>query len=198
MSAVQPGSAPDHPAPEHPAPAPATWADGPPGVRRYGPGVPPTPAVGRAELTAERVWRADGPARRPRRWRRLARLSGSALTVIVLAASGVLLYLRLHHEPFRVTGVAITQQAKDGCGVDVTGRITTNGSAGTVSYEWLFRPDPQSPRALNQSVQAGQHAIFATVAIQGQGHGSTSQMVTLQVLGTHPRAASAAVVVSCP
>lgn len=193
VSAVQPGSAPEHPAPE-----PTPQADGPPDVHRYGPGVPPTPPAGGAELTAERVWRADGPARRSRRWRRLARLSGSALTVILLAASGVLLYLRLHHGPLGVTGVAITQQAKNGCSVEVTGRVTTNGSAGTISYEWLFRSDPQSPQALDQSVEAGQHAVFVTVALQGQGHGSTSQMVTLQVLGAHPEAASAAVVVSCP
>jgi hypothetical protein len=118
--------------------------------------------------------------------------------VILLAASGVLLYLRLHHGPLGVTGVAITQQAKNGCSVEVTGRVTTNGSAGTISYEWLFRSDPQSPQALDQSVEAGQHAVFVTVALQGQGHGSTSQMVTLQVLGAHPEAASAAVVVSCP
>src|ERR1700730_17338494 len=47
-------------------------------------------------------------------------------------ATGVLLYLRFHHAPFQVTGAAITRQAPNGCGVNVTGQVTTNGSAGTV------------------------------------------------------------------
>jgi hypothetical protein len=118
--------------------------------------------------------------------------------VILLAASGVVLYLRFHHAPFRVTGVAITQQVHNGCGVEVTGRITTNGSAGTVSYQWLLPPDRQPPQPLSQSVVAGQDALYVTMSVAGQGHGSVSQAVTLQVLGPDPGAASAAVVISCP
>jgi hypothetical protein len=80
----------------------------------------------------------------------------------------------------------------------VTGLITTNGSAGTVSYQWLFRPGLQSPQPLSQSAVAGQHAVYVTVAVEGQGHGSASQTVTLQVLSPDPGAASAAVAVRCP
>ena len=176
---------------------PASSRGQPAEIVRYGPGVPATPAAGQAELTAERVWQTSGPAGPRRRSARLRRLSGSALTVILLVASGVVLYLRFHHAPFHVTGVAITQQAKAGCAVDVTGRITTNGSAGTVSYQWLFRPDQQAPQPLSQSVAAGQRAVYVTVAVQGSGKGSASQAVTLQVLGPDVRAASAGVVVSC-
>jgi hypothetical protein len=122
---------------------------------------------------------------------------GSALTVVLLAASGVVLYLRFHHAPFHVTGVVISQQARAGCGVDVTGRITTNGSAGTVSYQWLFQPDQQPPQPLSQSVTAGQHAVYVTTALEGSGHGSASRTVTLQVLGPDPGNASAAVVIRC-
>ena len=160
-------------------------------------GCPATPPADQAELTAERVWLPAARPGLPGGQPRLLRLSGSALTVILLAASGVLLYLRFHHVPFRVTGVGISQQTQTGCGVDVTGRITTNGSAGTVSYQWLFRPDGQPPRPLSQSAVAGQQAVYVTVAVEGEGHGSTSQTVTLQVLGPDPRTASAAVVVSC-
>ena len=64
-----------------------------------------------------------------------------------------------------------------------TGRIATNGSAGTVSYQWLFRPQSQAPQPLSQSVVAGQGAVYVTVAVQGQGQGSAAQTVTLQVLG---------------
>jgi hypothetical protein len=166
-------------------------------VVRYGPGVPASPSADRAELTAERAWHGSGPARPSRRLVRLRRLFGTALTVILLAASGVVLFLRFHHAPFRVTGVTISQQTPAGCGVDVTGRITTNGSAGTVSYQWLFPANQQSPRPLSQSVVAGQRAVYVTVTVEGRGHGSATETVTLQVLGAEPRAASADLVVSC-
>jgi hypothetical protein len=150
-----------------------------------------------AGLQAERLWRTGPLPEPPRRRGRLRRLLGSALTVILLAAAGVVLYLRFHHAPFHVTGVAITQQAKTGCGVDVTGRITTNGAAGTVSYQWVFRPDRQSSHPLSQSVVAGQNAVYVTVPVEGQGHGSASETVTLQVLGPGTGSASTNVVISC-
>jgi hypothetical protein len=163
---------------------------------RYGPGVPATPATGAAQ-TAERIWRTgrpDKPPRRPRRWRGLA---GTALTVILLAASAVVLYLRFHHAPFHVTGVVITERTQSGCGVSVTGRISTNGAAGTVSYQWLFRPDQQAPQPLTQSVVTGQNQVYVTVAVHGSGHGRASRAVTLQILGPDRRAASTGVVLRC-
>jgi hypothetical protein len=163
-------------------------------VMRYGPGVPASPPASQAGLTAELIWRTGRPPKPPRR---PGRLIGVALTVILLAASGVLLYLRFHHAPFHVTGAAIAKQTRTGCGVDVTGRITTDGSPGTVSYQWLFRPGRPQPQPLNQSVISGQRAVYVTVAIEGSGHGSASQTVTLQVLGPDPRAASTAVTISC-
>ena len=120
-----------------------------------------------------------------------------ALTVILLAASGVILYLRFHHAPFHVTGVAISRQTPNGCGVNLTGRITTNGSAGTVSYQWVFRSDPHPPQPLSQSVAAGQHAVYVNVAIEGEGRGTASQMVTLQILGADPMSVPAVVVLRC-
>jgi hypothetical protein len=162
-------------------------------VVRYGPGVP----VSQAGVTAEQVWRTGRlpePERRPGRLRRLA---GVGLTVILLAAAGVVLFLRFHHAPFRVTNVAITQQTKTACGVDLTGQITTNGSAGTVSYQWVFQPQVQAPQPLSQSVTAGQHTAYVTVAVEGEGRGSASQTVTLQVLGPDTGIATKRVSVSC-
>ena len=117
--------------------------------------------------------------------------------MILLAASGVVLYLHFHHAPFRVTSVEISQQTKNGCVDDVTGRITTNGAAGTVSYQWVFRPSRQAPQPLSQSVVSGQHALYVTAAVEGQGHGSASQTATLQVLGPDQGTASTAVIVRC-
>ena len=84
-------------------------AVGPTGIVRRGPGVPVTPPAGQSGLTAEQVWRTARPPGPSRRRPRLRRLPGS-LTVILLAASGAVLYLRFHHAPFRVTGVGITRR----------------------------------------------------------------------------------------
>jgi hypothetical protein len=169
----------------------------PAGIARYGPGVPVTPPPDQAQWAVGQIVRTGRPPAPSRRSRRVRRLLGSALTVILLVASGVVLYLRFHHAPFHVTGVAISQQVRAGCGVDVTGRITTNGSAGTVAYQWLFQPDPQLPQPLSQSVSTGQRAVYVTVAVEGTNHGTASRRVVLQVLGPDPRTVSAAVVIKC-
>ena len=167
-------------------------------IVRYGPGVPATAPPGRAELAAERAWHGTGPARpssrRRERWRRLA---SAALTIALLVASAVVLYVRFHNPPFHVTGVAITHQARTGCVTDVTGRIGTNGSAGTVFYQWLYRSGQPSSRPLDQSVAAGERAVYVTVTLEGSGQGSASQKVMLQVLGPDFGAASAVAVISC-
>ena len=167
----------------------------PPGVVRYGPGVP----VGRAG--AESVWRTGqraGPGVRRGGLGRVRPVAGAVVTVVLLAAAGVVVWLRFFdHPPLRVTGVGIIQQAAAGCTVDVTGRISTNGSAGTVSYQWVFRPQAQAPQPLGQSVVAGQHAVYVTVAVQGRGHGTASQAVTLDVLGPGTGTASRDVTIRC-
>jgi hypothetical protein len=184
-----------------PPPQPPTYIPSrpqpPSDVVRYGPGVPASVPASQAGPEAERVWRTGRPPEPSRRPLRLRRLFGSALTVILLAASGVVLYLHFHHAPFRVTGVEISQQTKNGCVDDVTGRITTNGAAGTVSYQWVFRPGRQAPQPLSQSVVGGQHALYVTTVVEGQGHGSASQTATLQVLGPDQGTASTAVIVRC-
>lgn len=166
-------------------------------VARYGPGVPVAPPAGQAGLTAEQVWRSGGPPAPPRRRGRVRRLLSSALTVILLAASGVVLYLRFHHSPFHVTGVAISRVSKIRCGVYVTGRITTNGAAGTVSYQWLLRPSRLPPQPMEKTALAGPDAVYVTDTIEGIGHGRASRTVTLQVLGPDQRSASEPVVIRC-
>ena len=177
-------------------PAQGGRANPAPELTRYGPGVPGTSSAGAAH-TAERLWRtgqAGQPPRRPRRWRGLAR---SALTVVLLAASAVVLYLRFHHTPFHVTAVGITQQTQGRCGVKLTGQISTNGAAGTVSYHWLFQPGQQTPQPLSQSVSAGRNTVDVTVAVQGSGRGSASRTVTLQILDPDSQADSTSVILRC-
>ena len=195
-----PAGPPPGPAPEA-APVAASGPGSGPGsdVLRYGPGVPAS-EVG-AAAAAESVWRTGhrpGPTPRQGRLRQVRRVLGSALTVILLVAAGVVVWLRFfHHAPFHVTKVSISQETKTACGVNVTGEIATNGSAGTVSYQWVFDPQTQAPQPLSQSVTAGQHSVFVTVSVQGQGHGAAAQKVTLDVLGPDPGSASRDVTISC-
>jgi hypothetical protein len=162
-------------------------------VVRHGPGVPAVTAGGQSTLTAEQVWQAGVPPR----GRRARLIAGSALSIALLIASVVVIFLRLHHGPFGVTGVAITAQARNGCTVDVTGRISTTGAAGTVSYQWIFQRQQAAAQPLSQSAAAGQSAVYVTAAIQGQGHGSVTQTVTLRVLAPARGTASVPVTVSC-
>lgn len=163
---------------------------------RFGPGVPGAVPASQGAVSAEEVWRTGlpGPSASPGRWRRRA---GAALTAALLAACGVVIFLRLQHAPFSVTGVKITAREKNGCAVDVTGRISTSGGAGTVSYQWVLTPQAAAPHPLSQSVTAGQTAVFVTISDQGTGPGQQAQQVTLQVLSPGQGKASAHVVISC-
>jgi hypothetical protein len=157
----------------------------------------PTGPIAPTGPTAEEVWRHGLPGNGQRRPHPLRRWAGTGLTVILLLASAVVIYLRLHHPPFGVTGVAITQ-VTSGCTVDVTGRIGTTGGTGIVSYEWTFQPQLTAPQPMSQTVNAGQSAVVVTAAIEGSGHGSVAQTVTLRVLGPgQARDASARVVIGC-
>jgi hypothetical protein len=164
-------------------------------VIRYGPGVPTKPGS-QPSPAAEALWRT-GRLPPSRRRVRLRRFLGTSLTVVLLAASGAILYLRFHHAPFQVSGVSISQQSATACGLDVTGLIVTNGTAGTISYQWVFRPGHRTPQPLSQSVIAGQRDVYVTVSVQGQGHGSAFQTVTLQVLGPTTQSASMGVIIRC-
>jgi hypothetical protein len=165
---------------------------------RYGPGIQAAAtAAGQGPVSAEEVWRSGRLPGRPAprgRWRRRA---ATALTAALLIACGAVVYLRLHHAPLAVTGVVITSQVKNGCAVTVTGRISTSGGAGTVSYEWVLAPQAAAPHPLTQSVAAGQSAVYVTISDQGTGHGQQVQQVTLQVLGPGQGRASTHVVISC-
>ena len=80
----------------------------------------------------------------------------------------------------------------------MTGRISTSGGAGTVSYQWVFTPQVAAPHPLSQSVTAGQSAVYVTVSDPGAtGHGQAAQQVTLQVLSPGQGSASTHVNISC-
>jgi hypothetical protein len=164
----------------------------------YGPGVPAPMSGSQARQRAEHIWRGGRPPAQARRRPSLPRLLSSALTVILLAASGVVLYLRFHHsQPLHVIGLTITRRTPVACGVHLTGRIATNGAAGTVVYQWRVRPRRRQPRVRTRAFSAGQHSLPVPLAVSAKGHGTASKLVTLQVLAPDPRKVSVRVTVSC-
>ena len=110
---------------------------------RFGPGL----SGGSAPPAMPNWGKPAKPRRRPRRW--LSVLS-TFLTLAIIAAVGVVLWLRTH-EVFKVTSVAVAPAALPGnkCNVtvDVVGSIVTNGRGGQVTYQWVRNGDIASPVA---------------------------------------------------
>src|SRR5580658_7986231 len=88
-----------------PRPRPGDGAPPPPesDLVRYGPGVPGAAVAG--QTGADTTWRGGRLAGPSRRRDGLRPVLGLALTVILLAVAGVVIWLRFFdHPPFRVTG----------------------------------------------------------------------------------------------
>lgn len=151
-------------------------------IVRYGPGIPAS-AGRRGQTATEHLWRTGQlPAGRRRR-AKLRRWVGIVLAVTLVGASGAALYLRFHRPDLHVSGVAISRLAPGRCDVEVTGRIRTNGAAGTISYQWVLTGDLRAPVPQSQSVISGQNEVSVTVAIQAAGRGAATRQISLQVLG---------------
>jgi hypothetical protein len=153
--------------------------------------VPSPAAAAQAALSADQVWQLGQPPSAPRRRRGWSwRLRRTLISAALIIASVVVIWVRLHHPAFGVTGVTISGQTKSGCTADVTAKISTTGGAGTVAYEWLFTQAGSAPQPAAQAVAAGQTAVYLTAAVEGTGHGTLQQQVTLRVLS--PAAATTA------
>jgi hypothetical protein len=167
--------------------------EAPPGGRAaIAPGPDPSPApisvrIGKGVVPAGRSRSRDLGAA-SRRWQgHLTRvLSGLATLVLVAAAAwtGWQWWQRLHNR-VEVANVAVAPapQPAAGCDIqyDIVGTITTNGKAGTISYEWI-RSDGQESGTLKQSVAAGQTSTTVHLYWKFTGEGSMTATATLRVL----------------
>ncbi|MEO3813074.1 hypothetical protein ABGB17_29075 [Sphaerisporangium sp. B11E5] len=134
---------------------------------RFGPGVP-------TETAAAQIWRSgrDQPAggdRRPRRRRRGGILGSGLIFLLILAAAVYLWFQR--GDPLAVTAVDVRAPKPKGCDVtvNVIGVITTNGSSGEVTYEWL--PTGRKPIRHTDTVESGKttHQVKLEWEIGGEG-----------------------------
>jgi hypothetical protein len=150
---------------------------------RFGPGVP-------ADTTAAQIWRAGReqltvPAKErlrrppPRRRRRSALWSGLIFALILVAAA-FLWFQR--SAPLSVSAVDVKPPKPKRCDktVNVIATITTNGSAGPVSFEWL--PSGEDPVRNTQSVSSGQSTHQITLRWNMSGKGSQKLTARLRIL----------------
>ena len=104
--------------------------------------------------------------------------------------------MRFHHPPLQVTRVAIVGSGRAGCAVAVAGLISTNGTAGTITYQWGFPVGP--PLTRHVPVSAGQNSVNVQVTVEGSGNGVALQRVWLQVLHPGRRTVSKDILIRCP
>ena len=149
----------------------------------FGPGVPAVPPPDLA--TAVRR------GQRNQRWI-------LPLTVLILVIA-VLIYFMWGRDagPVAVTEIkARASSASITCGQveRLTGTISTNGSAGTIDYQWL-RSDGVASSILAQAVSRGQHEATVVLEWNFEGYGTLNATATLRVVnpwgpGTSSSAAS--------
>ncbi len=118
---------------------------------------------------------------------RATRVLSAIATLVLIAAAvwtGWQWWERLHNKVM-VSSVAVAPaQLFDGkCNVqfDIVGTITTNGKAGTISYQWL-RSDGQNSGTLTQTVASGQTSTAVHLYWKFTGEGSMNASATLHVL----------------
>lgn len=149
----------------------------------FGPGVP----VALLPDQATAVWRGQ----RNQRWI-------LPLTVLILVIAVVIYFMWGRDSgPVAVTEIKVRgSSASITCDQveRLTGTISTNGSAGTIVYEWL-RSDEVASSELSQSVSRGQHEATVVLEWNFEGYGTLNATATLRVLspqgpGTSGAAAS--------
>jgi hypothetical protein len=170
----------------------------------FGPGVPMTPPADRATA----IWRGQeepGPGASGATTVRMSRRRGqrwiAPLTVLILVVAIVIYFLwGGSSSSMSVTGVSVrTSAATVACSGSetLTGVITTDGSAGMVTYQWV-RSDGTKSAVLDQTVNAGEKLTDVTLLWNFEGIGSLHATAVLNILSPGAaRSASASFLYSC-
>jgi hypothetical protein len=153
---------------------------------RRTPAVPAAPAAGE-ERPATGAG-ASTPRRGRARWVWGGLGAAAAVLLLGLTLPGLLGLLAAAPPPLAVTSVKAAVAPADGVGhcphatMSFRGTISTNGGAGTVTYQWL-RPDGQLGAAGRASLPRGRHETTVTLTYDYNGSGPASGVAALHVLG---------------
>jgi eukaryotic-like serine/threonine-protein kinase len=190
-----PASAPGPAAPvSPPGAAGLAVAPGPsPGLVRFGPGLPASAAPHVPEWTKP-------AAARPRRRRRLwSRVLSTALTLAIIAAVGVVLWIRAH-ETLKVSAVAVAPAALPGnsCNVtvDVVGTVFTNTHGGQIQYQWVRNGTLTSP-VQTAIIASGQTRTQLHLSWSFHGTGTYHATAELRMLSPEVTSATTAFTYAC-
>jgi hypothetical protein len=138
--------------------------------------------------------KARSKKRKPR-WRGLV---STLITVIIVAGVAGYWYIKNHHAALKDTGVsvALLSQPRNCAGtVDVVGTITTNGSGGTITYQWT-KNSTVLPAA-TVSAGSGQNSVQVTLKWTFTGKGTQQDVAELQVLSPTPATGNAQFTYTC-
>lgn len=131
----------------------------------------------------------DAAARRPR-WRAVLALTAVAAlfaTTAVVAVTRLTQAPSVAAAPLAVTAITAAAQPADGTGhcpgatVTVRATVSTNGSAGTITYEWL-RPDGTLTPTGRVRVEPGVRSATITLAVDYSGIAPAQGVAALHVL----------------
>lgn len=163
-----------------------------PGLVRFGPGVsasapPPVP-----EWT-----KPPSPRRRRRRW---PRMLSTAVTLAIIAAVGVVLWIRAH-ETLKISAVAVAPAGLPGtrCNVtvDVVGTVFTNTHGGQIQYQWIRNGTLTSP-VQTAIVASGQTSTRLHLRWSFHGPGTYHATAELRMLSPEVTTATTAFTYACP
>lgn len=168
---------------------------GPGEYRHFGPGVPGAAAVG--AVGAGAAWRGEVPVAEPKRKRR----KGGWLlaTIVLIVVLAILAWWYKFGAPIKVTAAtAHAQTASVTCGQTETiiGTLTTNGDAGTVTYQWT-RSDGTQSAQLQQHFAKGEHSANVSLLWTFSGQGTVNATATLNVISPSSTTAATSFTYSC-
>jgi serine/threonine-protein kinase len=156
-----------------------------PTIGAYGRGRGSVPAAATGPVDAAR----DGRGVVRPRWRRWAAIAaiGVAAVALIAVAGALLLDAPPAPQPITVTAITAATDPSDGVGhcpaatVTVRATVTTNGSPGTIAYEWL-RPDGGSAAAGRVTLRQGQRAATVALPLPYSGSAPAQGVAALHVV----------------
>jgi eukaryotic-like serine/threonine-protein kinase len=174
------------------APGAGRAADPGPGLLRFGPGLSASAPPQVPEWTR--------PPRTPRRRRLWPRVLSTALTLAIIAAVGVVLWIRAH-ETLKVSAVAVAPAALPGnsCNVtvDVVGTVFTNTHGGQIQYQWIRNGTLTSP-VQTAIIASGQTRTQVHLNWSFHGTGTYRATAELRMLSPEVTSAATTFTYSCP
>jgi hypothetical protein len=144
------------------------------------------------------AWPDATKARSRKRKRRWPGLVSTFVTVLIIGGIAGYVYLKNHHAALKDTNVSVAlvnQPANCAKAVDLVGTITTNGSGGTITYQWT--KNSTVLKAATVSAGSGQNSVQVHLTWTFTGKGTQQELAELQVLSPNAAVGNAQFTYSC-